>query len=90
MTHNTQKDRSVFANYRPTEYLQVNADYVHKTSEAGANPGENKDDQLLVRMIFIFWQDCSGRGPQRIPALLSLKDLTAANRGDGSTSSCTA
>ena len=54
MTHNTQKDRSVFANYRPTEYLQVNADYVHKTSEAGANPGENKDDQLLVRMIFIF------------------------------------
>lgn len=52
--HNSQKALSLFANYHVLDNVQVIADYQHKTTEAGTNPGENKDNQLLARMIFIY------------------------------------
>jgi len=52
--HNTQNAWTLSANYQVQNYVQFVADYQHKTTEAGANPGENKDDQFLVRMIVIF------------------------------------
>lgn len=52
--HNSQKAMSIFVNYHVLNNVQIIGDYVHKTTEAGSNPGENKDNQLLVRLIFIF------------------------------------
>lgn len=52
--HNTQKAWSLSANYHPIDYVQVVADFVHKSTEAGASAGENKDEQLLIRLICIF------------------------------------
>ena len=52
--HNNQAAWSVFANWRFANSMQLVGDYQHKTTEAGAKPGENTDDQLLARFIFIF------------------------------------
>jgi hypothetical protein len=54
--HNSQDAITVFANYRPSTRggLQFIGEYQHKTTEAGALPGENDDDQFLLRIIFIY------------------------------------
>jgi hypothetical protein len=52
--HNSQDAVTVFANYQALETLQLIGDYQHKTTEAGANPGDNEDNQFLARLIFIF------------------------------------
>ncbi len=54
VNHNSQKALTLSANYRLYNSLQLIGDYQHKTTEAGANPGENKDDQILARVIFIY------------------------------------
>lgn len=54
VSHNSQKAMSVFMNYHVMNNVQVIGDFVHKTTEAGTSPGENKDNQLLARLIFIF------------------------------------
>lgn len=51
---NTQKSASIFVNYHVLPNVQVIADLVHKTTEAGATSGNNTDNQFLVRGIFIF------------------------------------
>jgi hypothetical protein len=52
--HNTQKAWSIFANYQPLTNVQLIADYKHQTTEAGTTAGNNTDNQLLARLIFIF------------------------------------
>jgi hypothetical protein len=52
--HNTQTANSIFMNYHPVANLQFIADYVRKVTEAGATAGNNTDNQILGRMIFIF------------------------------------
>ena len=52
--HNTQKATSVFVNYQPLTNVQLIGDLAHKTTEAGTTSGNNTDNQLLARLIFIF------------------------------------
>ena len=52
--HNTQYANSVFVNYHATTNVQLIADLVRKTTEAGMTVGENTDNQFVGRMIFIF------------------------------------
>ena len=54
VAHNSQKAVSIFANYHPLDNLQLIADLVHKTTEAGTTSGDNKDNQALIRLIFIY------------------------------------
>jgi hypothetical protein len=56
VAHNSKKAMSVFVNYKPesANNLQVIGDLKHQTTEAGATAGDNTDNQLLVRLIFIF------------------------------------
>jgi hypothetical protein len=54
VAHNSQRAMSIFANYHVLDNAQVIADYKHQTTEAGATPGDNKDNQVLARFIFIF------------------------------------
>jgi len=54
VNHNTQKAFTVFANWRFANSMQLIADYQHKTTEAGANPGKNTDNQFIARFVFIF------------------------------------
>jgi hypothetical protein len=52
--HNTVKAYTLSGNLSIFEGLQLIADYQHKTTEAGATAGSNKDDTLQVRGIIIF------------------------------------
>jgi hypothetical protein len=52
--HNSQTAMSVFVNYKPQVNLQFIGDLTHKTTQAGTTAGDNTDNQLLARLIFIF------------------------------------
>lgn len=54
IAHNTQTANSIFVNYQPIANVQLIADLVRKTTEAGTAAGDNTDNQFLGRMIFIF------------------------------------
>lgn len=51
---NAQKASSIFVNYHVLNNVQLIADLVHKTTEAGTTAGNNTDNQFLVRAIFVF------------------------------------
>jgi hypothetical protein len=54
IAHNTQTANSIFVNYQPVTNVQLIADLVRKTTEAGATAGDNTDNQFVGRLIFIF------------------------------------
>jgi len=54
VAHNSQTANSIFVNYQPVHNIQLIADLVRKTTEAGATAGDNTDNQFVGRMIFIF------------------------------------
>jgi hypothetical protein len=53
VSHNSQRQVSLIANYRIYEGLQFIGDYVFKTIDQSAG-GHNTDKQFLARLIFIF------------------------------------